>query len=335
MSVIRDFSLLADPHQHLLDSTHSSANPKGNIMSRYSSSVTSDTDRLHRQTLQTRLGPVEYSQIGTGHPVVVLHGSPGGIDAAEVMARFLPAEQISAILLSRPGYLGTPLGDNRTIDQQADLVIALLDALGIDQAGVLAWSGGGPCGYRLAARYPQRITALVSFAGVSRAYHAGKTSLSDRLMFGTSAGHWLLRVLTTHRPGDVVSGTIAGESSLTGQELKARVASIMADPDKLRFVLDIGPTAGTTSERRAGYHNDLAQFEAIDSLGLEQITVPTLIVQGSADTDLPPEDSTYAATAIPGARCITLDGGSHLALYTHPDAAAAQQQVINFLLNRG
>lgn len=303
-------------------------------MSKHSSDVTTDTDSPQRKIVPTRLGPIECSRVGAGHPVVVLHGSPGGIDAADVMARFLPREEISAILLSRPGYLGTPLGDNRTIDAQADLVVALLDALGIDQAGVLAWSGGGPCGYRLAARYPQRITALVSFAGVSRAYHAGKTSLSDRLMFGTSAGQWLLRVLTTHRPGDVVSGTIASESSLTGPELKDRVAGIMTDPDKLQFVLDLGPTASTTSERRAGYDNDLAQFEAIDSLGLDQIAVPTLVVQGSADTDLPPEDSAYAAAAIPGALHVDLDGGSHLALYTHPNAAAAQQQVINFLLNR-
>jgi pimeloyl-ACP methyl ester carboxylesterase len=293
------------------------------------------TTELRREVIATRLGPIEYARRGTGHPVVVLHGSPGGIDTAEIMSRFLPEAEISAILLSRPGYLGTPLGDNRTIDQQADLVIALLDALGIERAGVLAWSGGGPCGYRLAARYPQRITALVSFAGVSRAYHAGKTSLSDRLMFGTSAGQWLLRVLMTHRPGDVVSGTIASESSLTGQELKDRVAAIMADPTKLQFVLDLGPTASTTSERRAGYDNDLAQFEAINSLGLDQITVPTLIVQGSADTDLPPEDSAYAADTIPGARRIDLDGGSHLALYTHPDAATTQRQVIDLLKYRG
>jgi pimeloyl-ACP methyl ester carboxylesterase len=304
-------------------------------MSQHSSEVTPATEPLRREIASTRLGPVEYSRAGTGHPVVVLHGSPGGIDAAEIMARFLPREQVSAILLSRPGYLGTPLGDNRTIDQQADLVIALLDSLGIEQAAVLSWSGGGPCGYRLAARYPQRITALVSFAGVSRAYHVRKTSLSDRLMFGTSAGQWLLRVLTTHRPGDVVSGTITSESSLTGPELKDRVASIMADPIKLQFVLDLGPTASTTSERRAGYDNDLAQFEAIDSLGLDQITVPTLIVQGSADTDLPPVDSAYAASTIPHSRSITLDGGSHLALYTHPDATAAQQQVVEFLLHRG
>ncbi len=285
-----------------------------------------------RQMIDTRLGPVEYARVGTGRPVVVLHGSPGGIDAAELMARFLPRDRTSAILLSRPGYLGTELGENRTIDQQADLVVALLDALGIESAGVLSWSGGGPCGYRLAVRYPERISALVSFAGVSRAYHVRKPSVTDRMMFGTGAGHWLLRVLTAHRPADVVTGTMQSESSLTGQQLKDRVASIMADPAKLDFVLALGPTASTTSERRAGYENDLAQFEAIDSLELDRIAVPTLIVQGSADTDLPPEDSAFAAATIPGARRIDLADGSHLALYTHPDAASAQQQVIDFLL---
>jgi pimeloyl-ACP methyl ester carboxylesterase len=126
------------------------------------------------------------------------------------MARFLPRDTISAIMLFRPGYLGTPLGDNRTIDRQADLVIALLDALGIGSAGVLSWSGGGPCGYRLAVRYPDRITGLVSVAAVSRADHAPKPRLSDRMMFGTSAGHWLLRVLTAHRPADVGSGSCLG-----------------------------------------------------------------------------------------------------------------------------
>ncbi len=298
-----------------------------------SRNTTTTTATLPSQTIETRLGPVEYLRLGAGRPVVILHGSPGGIDAGELMARFLPREEISAILLSRPGYLGTLLGENRTIDQQADLVIALLDALAIPSAGVLSWSGGGPCGYRLAVRYPDRINAVVTFAGVSRAIVIPKASLTDRLMFGTGAGHWLMRILIAHRPADVVSGTLSRESSLTGTALKDRVAQIMGDPAKLQFVLDLAPTASTTSERRAGYDNDLAEFAAIESLELDRITVPTLIVQGRADADLPPADSDFAADTIPGAHRIDLDGGSHLALYTHPDAAAAQQQVIDFLLH--
>ena len=90
---------------------------------------------------ETALGPVEYAIVGTGTPVVVVHGSPGGIDAAELMARILPGEGVAAILLSRPGYLGTPLADRTTIDEQADLIAALLDHLEIARAGVYTWSG--------------------------------------------------------------------------------------------------------------------------------------------------------------------------------------------------
>jgi pimeloyl-ACP methyl ester carboxylesterase len=287
-----------------------------------------------RQLIDTRLGPVEYARLGAGAPVVVLHGSPGGIDAAGLMAGFLPEAGISPIILSRPGYLGTELGERRTIDQQADLVIALLDALDVPSAGVLSWSGGGPCGYRLAARYPDRVNALVAFAALSRAYHEPKISMSDRLMFTTGAGQWLMRVLATHRPSDFVAGTLRSESSLTGAELQERVAEILADPVTLHFVLALGPTASRTSERRAGWDNDLAQFAAIDSLELERITVATLVVQGTADTDVPPDHSDHAVATIPGARRLDLAGGSHLALYTHPEAASAQQQVIDFLLHR-
>ena len=111
---------------------------------------------------------LEYAVVGAGTPVVVLHGSPGGIDAAALMAGFLPRDRISAILLSRPGYLGTELGNRATIDQQADLLAALLDHLRIGRTGVLSWSGGGPAGYRLAVRHPDRVDAIVAFAAVSR-----------------------------------------------------------------------------------------------------------------------------------------------------------------------
>ena len=285
-----------------------------------------------RQLIDTRLGPIEYARRGEGTPVVILHGSPGGIDAAALMAGFLPRDEVSAILLSRPGYLGTELGGRRTIDEQADLIVALLDALDISSAGVLSWSGGGPCGYRLAVRHPDRVRALVAFAALSKSYEAPATSLSDRLMFTTSAGQWLMRVLAAHRPSDFVAGTLRSESSLTGDALKARVAEVLADPAKLQFVLELGPTASQTRERRTGYENDLAQFEAIDSLELDQITAPTLVIQGTADTDVTPDHSSWAAATIPGARRLDLVDGSHLALYTHPDAAAAQRRVIEHLL---
>ena len=288
------------------------------------------------QIMETSLGPVEYARVGSGDPVLVLHGSPGGLDAAALMARFLPRNEISAILMSRPGYLGTKLDGRRTIDEQADLFAALFDTLGIAQAGVLSWSGGGPCSYRFAARHPDRVSSLVAFAGVSKQFHANPLPLSARLLMTTRGGIRLMRMLAKRRPRDYVAGTLKTESTLTGAELKGRVEEVLNDPVKRSFVLDLGPTAALTPDRRAGYKNDLAQFAAITSLELERITTPTLVVQGSADSDVPPDHSDYAASTIPGAKLLVLDRGSHLALYTHPDAEATQRQVIDFLRpNRG
>lgn len=286
----------------------------------------------NRRIGETRLGPVEYAVIGTGAPVVVVHGSPGGIDAAELMAGFLPRDGIAAILLSRPGYLGTALGDRRSVDLQADLLAALLDHLDVERAGVFTWSGGGPAGYRLAVRHPERVTAIVACAAVSQAYHVPEADLATRLMFTTAAGRWLLRLLAAHQPKQYIAGALAGEGDLTDEQLARRVEEVFADQVKRDFVLALGPTAVQDASRRAGYRNDIDQFAAITSLELAEVAVPTLVIQGTADSDVSPAQSAFAAATIPGAELLTLDTGTHLALYTHPEAASAQARVVEFLV---
>jgi pimeloyl-ACP methyl ester carboxylesterase len=281
---------------------------------------------------ETALGPVEYAVVGTGVPVVVLHGSPGGIDAAALMARILPRDGVAAILFSRPGYLRTPLDGRTTVDAQADLVAALLDHLGIDRAGVYSWSGGGPAGYRLAVRRPDRVSGIVANAAVSGAYHLPHQDLGNRLLANTTVGRYLMRLLAAHQPELYIQGALSSEGDLTSEQLTERVREVYTDPVKRDFVLALGPTSVPDAHRRTGYRNDLDRFAAITSLDLEQITAPTLVVQGSADSDVPPAHSTVAADTIPRAQLLTLDSGTHLALYTHPQAAAAQARVVDHLL---
>jgi pimeloyl-ACP methyl ester carboxylesterase len=281
--------------------------------------------------IETALGPIEYAVVGTGVPVIVVHGTPGGIDAAAIMARILPTDGVRAMLLSRPGYLGTPLAGRTTIDDQADLLAALLDQLGIDRTGVYTWSGGGPVGYRFAVRHPDRVNAIVANAACSQAYHLPKQDLATRMMFNTTPEQWLLRVLAAHGGKQYIGGVLSSEGTLTNEQLAQRVDEIFADPRKRQFVIDLGPTAIPDKTRREGYRNDLDRLAEITNLELETITAPTLIVQGTSDADLPPSQSYFAAYTIPGAELLSLDGGTHLALYTHPDANAAQTRVVEFI----
>jgi pimeloyl-ACP methyl ester carboxylesterase len=180
--------------------------------------------------VDTRLGAVQCARVGEGTPVLVVHGTPGGYDQALAMSRFLDRGRFEAILPSRPGYLETHLGERGSFDAQADLLAALLDALSVEQAGVLCWSGGGPPAYRLAVRHPDRVHAIVACDCVSKAYPRPRESTFDKLMFHTRPGQWLLRVLTAHSPKQVIAGSLDREGDLSKEQLAQRVQEVFNDP---------------------------------------------------------------------------------------------------------
>ena len=119
---------------------------------------------------------------------------------------------------------------------------------------------------------------------------------------------------------------LASEGSLSKPMLRERVAHVMANPRKRDFVVGLGLTAEQTAERRIGYDNDIRQFNDITTLELERITAPTLVVHGTADSDVPYSHGEFAAAQIPGGELLTLDTGTHLAFYTHPDSHEAQRR---------
>jgi pimeloyl-ACP methyl ester carboxylesterase len=285
-------------------------------------------------TVTTALGELEFAELGEGPPVLAIHGTPGGSDQGALMGRFLAAGGFRVIAPSRPGYLGTPLGDPvATPDGQADLYAALLDELEIETVAVLAWSGSGPSGYRFAARHGERVGALAASSAVSRRYEVEATT-TDGFMFGTAPGNWLMRVLVAHAPEQVVQGELDAEGDLTKKQVEERAKAVMADPDKREFALGMALTTSTRGDRKAGYDNDLAQFAAIDDLELERVEAPTLIIQGTADTDVPPDYSAHAADRIPRARLLEIESGTHLALFLSDEAGAAQAQVLEHFAGR-
>ena len=247
------------------------------------------------------------------------------------MGRFLIEAGFEVIALSRPGYLATPLAGRESFDSQADLLAALLDALGHDRAGFATWSGGGPVGYRLAVRHPERVSALVAFAAVSGPYASPNEGLEDRLLMETRAGNRLLRELIARAPRMTISGTLKAEGDLTRAELKQLVSAVMADERQVELVLDMARVAADYAHRSEGIRNDRARFREITSLELERITAPTLVIVGDADVDVPPSHSYFAAAAIPGAEKLVMDRGTHLSLFAHPEAPAAQERAAAFL----
>ncbi|MFC2023172.1 hypothetical protein ACFLT5_00340 [Chloroflexota bacterium] len=70
--------------------------------------------------------------------MLVVQGILGGFDQGLVIARGNVGEGFGSMVASRFGYLRTPLPADASPAGQADAFACLLDALGIQQAAVLA-----------------------------------------------------------------------------------------------------------------------------------------------------------------------------------------------------
>ena len=283
------------------------------------------------RTADTAFGRIEYLDRGQGQPVLVVHGSPGGHDQGSLMADFLVAAGLRAIIPSRPGYLGSELNDaNRSIDGTADAHAALMVTLGIDRFAVLCWSGGGPSCWRLAARHGDKLSALAALAAVSRRYE-WRDAGDERFMFGTALGNWILKIMREHAPHALVGATLGAEGDLPKAELDALVEQVWADVAKRRFVIELSRTIGWRGARQAGLDNDKANFAAIQDLELQRITVPTLLVHGRVDSDVAPGHTEFAGSLIPGAELEWIERGGHLAVYTDHASTAIQARIVQFL----
>ncbi len=106
-----------------------------------------------------------YHDMGSGAPVVLLHGSGPGVTAWANWRLVLPtlAEHLRAIAPDMVGfgYTERPADARYTMDFWVDHAVGLLDALAIERASIIGNSFGGGLALALAVRHPARVDRLV------------------------------------------------------------------------------------------------------------------------------------------------------------------------------
>lgn len=283
------------------------------------------------QIIETAKGPVEYAERGEGPPLLCVHGGPGGYDQGLVLGELFRANGLKIIALSRPGYLGSPLDTGRTPEEQAQVLAALLDALGIKRAAVVGASAGGPSSYLLAAQFPDRVSALIEIDSVCVTYRPYITPMQEKLYL-SRAGIWLTRFFLDHFPETTVKSFLEDVSTLDSHEIAARAKHIIKDENKLTYLKLLIATMGARfDQRQEGVHNDLAQCADITQLPVATVACPTLIFQGSADKDVTPSHAEYAHLTIPGSELYWIKDGSHIGFWAADDADAAQEYALTWL----
>jgi pimeloyl-ACP methyl ester carboxylesterase len=253
---------------------------------------------VDRRVIQTEWGAVEYAERGAGEPVLVLHGIFGGCDGGLLTVRDLCPDR-RVIAPSRFGYLGSSLPPNATPADQADALVALLDALGVGEIDVIGISAGATSALQLALRHPGKVKHLVVLVGnlpgaPTAVVPPGWAKVLDRQL-----PVWLIKTLFP--------------------SLMTRLAGVpksfsMSDDDA-RFVTEYLDSMFPLTPRVEGVIFDAFVSNAqVNDYNLEVIRAPTLLVHTKDDVLASHDAAERAAGRIPGARFLSVESGGHLML---------------------
>lgn len=183
-------------------------------------------------------------------------------------------------------------GKEFTYWDSADDVVGLLGHLGIDRAVLGGMSQGGFLSLRAALRHPDRVRALVLIDTQS-----GTEDPAVIESYQGMTADWLANGPVN--VGPFVAGLIIGHPAIE--------AAWMAKWDKLPRE-NMGPASECL------YGRD----DITDRLG--EITVPALVIHGTADNAIPMEKAEALASALVGAGpVVKIDGAAHASNLTHPD----------------
>jgi pimeloyl-ACP methyl ester carboxylesterase len=244
---------------------------------------------------------------GTGHPVVFLHGQPGGAEIWAPVQALLAGRGVRTLALDRPGYGSTSL-EAGGFRLNARVLTEVLAHLG-EPAVVVAHSWAAGPALLTARKAPELISGLVLCAPVG---DPRSVTFLDRALAHGPVGRFVLRAALAvgawlvHRPGGEHLLNAAGLGSLPRAE--ARSATQPA--------LD-------RRARRAAAVEQLALVEELVEVGraARSVHTPTVVIGGDRDSVVRPQAVKGLARAMPKARLRMLEGG-HLLPMEHPQAVA-------------
>ncbi len=296
------------------------------VISRYLKAISSARERLDNlgsRVIEAACGLVEYKEIGSGYPVLSVHGAMGGFDQGLWLAQAFDLTRFRVISVSRFGYLRSPVPPGATLDTQADAFAALLDVLDIQQSAVFAVSGGSTAAIRFVARHPGRVSAFILLGPDA----PGKVQmpLPPRFIFDTLLRsdflYWAMVTFFGKWVQDAMGLVPKGYPLTPEQQAQVRMLQAGDLPASRRIDGMIFESYTCEAEFRQS-------VTPASPYPLNQIQTPTLVINAADDPISIPENVRALAEQMPNVRLFVVPDGGHF-LFGH--AADARAEITKFL----
>ncbi len=254
------------------------------------------SQKLLIHTITTNVGQIEYSTIGSGEPVVFIHG--GHSNCRETLWHTgFNLNTYRLITPTRPGYGNTPLAGFHTPRQTANLILSLLKELKILPAIIIGISAGGLTAVAIAAHHPEIVKKLVLLSAVTKRWLQPHEFLyrSGKLLFSpaTEKLTWAL-----FRKGfDLFPKLMA---KVLFKQLSLAAYQGITD-DEIQWLRSMVSQQGSGD----GFVNDLEQELPPEDLKLVQC--PTLIIHSENDKSVKMDMALHANQNIPHSTLVTYE----------------------------
>jgi pimeloyl-ACP methyl ester carboxylesterase len=266
-----------------------------------------------------------YEVKGEGFPLVMIQGLGGTLEGWDPRSVDGLSKHFKLILFDNRGAGRTDLSKGEyTIRLFADDTASLMNALGISKAYVLGMSMGGMIAQELAINYPQKVSKLILCSTSSQPSYSKEGFRVLEAVSQLSVEEMTKLILsfpfTLDYPQDLLKlypMIVFGQTSEFDKE----------NPDLVRRLLQQRTKHPTSQE---GFRH---QYDAVLGFNtqarLQQIKVPTLVLQGKKDRLVPPENGSILAKAIPNATLVYLENSAHVLL---EETEEMLKVIIQFLL---
>ncbi len=263
-------------------------------------------------TIRLSHGDLAYVERGQGRPVLLVHGFPldhtmwnWQIEALAPLCRVIAPDL--------RGFGQSPLGEadpqhGIPMEQYADELVELLDAVGITEPIVLAgFSMGGYIAWQFVRKYAERLCALIQCD--TRAAADSDEGRAGRLKMAEKIAEW----------GSARVAEMMGPKLFSTRGLETK-PQLMAE---LRRVVSRTAPAGIAAAQRG-----MAARPDVTDL-LPQIQLHTLVVVGADDVISTSPEMRSIAAAIPEATFVEIPAAGHMTTMENP--ATVNDALITFL----